>query len=166
MPDHRETIDKALTEHRDIRDTPKLTAASVTDVEALFALRQVFTGWSQCAPEDLAAKQDQLLQTLNIIDRGLKGHWSHEEKAMENIFGEPLMKGFLYEHREIATRIGKARVALTGARPAGKDHQELLSRKTVIQDAVNPVLQAIEEHSNHEDMIFKMIKKGLENPPK
>jgi hypothetical protein len=38
----------------------------------------------------------------------------------------------------------------------------LLAKKTAIQDIVNHVMQAIEEHSNHEDTIFKMLKRGLE----
>jgi hypothetical protein len=163
MADHKETIDKTLEEHHAIRDTVELDGGPVSDFEALFALRQAYAGWSQCTPEDLAAKQEQLLKTLELVDRGLRQHWEDEERDLQPMFGGPLMKGFLYEHHDIAEKIGRAREVITGEKLEGLEPEVLLSRKTAIQDIVNHIMQAIEEHSNHEDTIFNMIKKGLES---
>ena len=162
MADHKETINKTLEEHHAIRETVQLDGGAVSDFEALFALRQAYAGWSQCTPEELPDKHAQLLKTLELVDRGLKLHWGYEERAMQDIFGGPLMKGFLFEHHDIARKIENARNIIAGEKLEGLDPQALLSRKTAIQDIVNHVMQAIEEHSNHEEMIFKMIKKGLE----
>jgi hypothetical protein len=164
MPDHLETINKAITEHHDIRENVPLTEGTVTDVEALFVLRQAYAKWSQCTPEELAAMQQQLLETLNSVEQGLRIHWNYEEKALPPVFGEVLMKALVYEHNEITGRIKAARAVLTGNKLDGLEQQELLSRKTAIHEAINHVLQVIEEHSNHEEMIFKMMKKALEGP--
>jgi len=162
MADNKETINRTLEEHHAIRDRVELTGGPVSDFEALFALSQAYAGWSQCPPEELPARHEQLLKTLDLVDRGLKLHWDYEEKVMRPIFGEPLMKAFLYEHHDIAGKLKSAREVIAGEKLAGLEPQVLLSKKTAIQDIVNHVMQAIEEHSNHEDMIFKMLKKGLE----
>ena len=162
MSDARDVINKAISEHHDIKETVDLSKDSLTDIEALFALRQAYSSWTQCAPEDLKARQEQLLQVVNAVDRGLRGHWGFEEKAVKPLFGDALMKGFVGEHGEIVRRMEAARKTLTEVKLAGLEQQELLTRKTVIQEAVNYALQAIEEHTNHEEMLFKMMKKGTD----
>ena len=166
MSDAKETVNKAISEHHDVKETVDLTADSLTDIEALFALRQAYASWTQCAPEDLKARQEQLLDVLNAVERGLKRHWEFEEAAVKPLFGDALMKGFVAEHAGIVTQIAAAREVLTTSSLDGLEQQELLTQKTVIQDVVNRVLQVIEEHSTHEDIIFKMMKKGLEEPEK
>jgi hypothetical protein len=163
MADNKDTIDRALQEHHTIRDTVELKGGSVSDFEALFALRQAYAGWSQCTPEQVMAKRRQLLETLELVDKGLRIHWDHEEKDMQPIFGEPLMKAFLAEHHDIGARLEKARQVIAAEKLEGLAPEKLLSKKTDIQEIVNHLMQAIEEHSNHEDMIFKMIKKGLDD---
>jgi len=162
MAEHKETINRTLEEHHAVRDRVELTGGPVSDFEALFALSQAYASWSQCPPEELAVRHAQLLKTLELVDRGLKQHWAYEEKAMQPIFGETLMKAFLYEHHDIAGKLKSAREIIAGEKLQGLEPQVLLAKKTAIQDIVNHVMQAIEEHSNHEDMIFKMLKKGLE----
>ena len=163
MADHKHTIDMALQEHHNIRETMEIKGGSVSDFEALFALRQAYSGWSQCKPEEVTDRRKQLLETLELVDNGLRIHWDYEEKAMEPIFGEPLMKAFLAEHHDIGARLKSARQVIAAEKLEGLAPEELLAKKSDIQDIVNRLMQTIEEHSNHEDMIFKMIKKGLES---
>jgi hypothetical protein len=161
-----DTINEAIKEHHTIRDTVKLTGGAVSDFEALFALRQAYAGWSQCPPDEMASRHKQLIKTMEIVDRGLRLHWDEEEAYLSSLLGEPMMKAFLYEHHDIARRLEHARKTLAGEKLAGLAPQELLSRKTAIQEIINQLMQAIEEHSNHEDMIFKMVKIGLEGEKK
>ncbi len=162
MAENIDTINKAIQEHHVIRDTVELDGGAVSDFEALFALRQVYAGWSQCTPQELSAKHEQLIKTLEMVDRGLRLHWDEEETYMRSLFGEPLLRAFLYEHHNIARQMESTREALAAEELGGLEPQELLSRKSAIQETVNKLMQAIEEHSNHEDMIFMMVKKGLE----
>jgi hypothetical protein len=166
MAENLDTINEVIKEHHTIRDTVKLTGGAVSDFEALFALRQAYAGWSQCPPDEMAARHKQLIKTLEMIDRGLRLHWDEEEAYLRPLLGEPMMKAFLYEHHDIGRRLKNARETFAGEKLAGLEPQELLSRKTAVQEITNHLMQAIEEHSNHEDMIFKMIKEGLEGEGK
>jgi hypothetical protein len=166
MSEHIDTVNKAIAEHHNIRENVPLTGEAMTDVEALFVLRKAYTGWIQCAVQDLPARQGQLLHTLDSVKSGLKSHWSDEEKAMEPMLGGPFMKAFLYEHSEVGRQIDNAKAVLADIKLAGLEQTELLAKKTTIQGAVNRALQAIEEHSNHEDIIFKMMKKSMEDASK
>jgi hypothetical protein len=166
MAEKLDTINELIREHHTIRDTVKLTGGAVSDFEALFALRQAYAGWSQCPPDEMAARHKQLIKTLEMVDHGLRLHWDEEEAYLSPLLGEPMMKAFLYEHHDIARRLEHARNTLAGEKLAGLEPQELLSRKMAVQEIINHLMQAIEEHSNHEDTIFKMIKKGLEGEKK
>ncbi len=122
-------------------------------------LSQAYAGWSQAIVRELPAKQDQLLQTLTAVERGLKQHWRYEEKELPPLFGETLMKAFVFEHNEIAEQLEIAISALSSAKLKGLPEPEMLARKTVLEATINRVIQAIEEHNRHEEIIFKMIKK-------
>jgi hypothetical protein len=166
MAEKLDAINKAIKEHHTIRDTVKLTGGAVSDFEALFALRQAYAGWSQCPPAELADKHRQFIKTLEMVDHGLRLHWDEEEAYLRPLLGEPMMKAFLIEHHDIARRLEEARKTLSAERLEGLEPQELLARKSAAQDIINHIMQAIEEHSNHEDMIFNMVKKGLEGEAK
>ena len=166
MADNKETLDKAIHEHHAIRDTVELDGGAISDFEALFALRQAYAGWIQCPPQELASRHEQLIKTLELINRGLRLHWDEEEAYIKPIFGELLLKAFIYEHLDIANRLENAIKTLAADNLEGLEPQELLSRKSAIQDMINRLMQAIEEHSNHEDMIFNMVRKSLDGEKK
>jgi hypothetical protein len=162
MSENLDTINKLISEHHDVRETVELPAESLTDIEALFVLRRAYADWAQCASADLATKKDGLIDTLAAVAEGLKKHWSFEENALRPIFGEVLCRAFMHEHSEVGAQLENAKQIVKKTSLEGLEQQELLSCKTSIQDALNRVLQAIEEHANHEDVIFKMIKNSLE----
>jgi hypothetical protein len=161
MSDTRGIIDKAIAEHHDIRESIKLTGDSLTDVEALFLLRKAYSGWTQSSAEELGTRRDQLLQAVSSLELGLKRHFDFEEKALPPLFGELLMKAIMHEHREIAEKIENTRAAINGIKLEGLDQAGLLSVKTGVQETINHLLQSIEEHANHEEIILKMMKKAL-----
>ena len=161
MPEPIEIIDEAIKEHHEIKENVPLTGAAITDVEALFLLSRAYAGWSQATTRELPAKQEQLLQTLTAVERGLKHHWSTEEKVLPSLFGEVLMKAFIFEHNEIAEQLDIAKSAISGTKLKGLPQTEMLARKTVLQSTINQVMEAIEEHNRHEETIFTMIKKTL-----
>jgi hypothetical protein len=165
MSESAEIINKAISEHHKLKENPPLASESITDVEALFLLSQAYAGWAQSSVRELPAKQKQLLQTFTAVERGLKRHWSFEEKELPPLFGEILMKAFIFEHNEIAERLKIAKSALSGSKFEGLSQMEILARKAVLEATVNHVIQAIEEHNRHEETIFKMIKKVVNTNP-
>jgi hypothetical protein len=166
MAEELDTINEAIKEHHTIRDTVKFATGAVSDFEALFALRQAYAGWSQSPPDEMAARHQQLIETLEMVDRGLRLHWDKEEAYLRPLLGGPMMKAFILEHRDIARRLEEATKTFSAEHLEALQPQELLARKSAIQDMINHVMQAIEEHSNHEDMIFNMVRKGLEGEKK
>lgn len=156
-------IEKTIAEHHEIRDNIKLTGDSLTDVEALFILRNAYSGLAQSPDDELEAKQEQLLQALNSLEQGLRHHFSFEEKELPSLFGQQFMKAIVFEHEEIVGQIQKAKEAVAGIKLEGLDQPELLSRKTSIQETVNRLLQIIEAHANNEELVLKMMKKALES---
>ena len=165
MADALNIINKAIAQHYDIKENLKLTGDSVTDIEALFILHKAYSGWSQSSVQELTDKQKHLLQAISAMELGLKRHFSFEEKSLPPLFGEILMKALLYEHHEIAGQIENAKKTLSDFTTHGRDQKELLSKKSEVQEIISHLLQMIEEHASHEEIILKMIKKSLEDSP-
>jgi hypothetical protein len=99
---------------------------------------------------------------VNALEEGLKRHFGFEEKFLPPLFGELLMKAIRHEHQEIARQIQKVKDTLNGFEMTGHDPRKLNSKRALIQETINHVLQAVEEHANHEEIILKMMKKALE----
>ncbi len=163
MTDAITIIDEVIEEHHKISDNIKLAGDSLNDVEASFAISKAYSGWTQSAAGELAAKRDQLIQALSALEQGLTTHFDYEEKNLPPLFGEPLMKALLHEHREVRQKIESARKTVAEMEIDAGDSQQLLSRKTIVQESVNHLLQAVEEHAGHEETILLMIRAGLEN---
>jgi len=163
MTDTITIIDRIIEDHHNISDNIKLAGDSLNDVEASFAISKAYSGWTQSSAEELAAKRDQLIQALSALEQGLTTHFDSEEKSLPPLFGEVLMKALLHEHREVRRKIESARKNVADIEIDSGDSQQLLSRKTVVQDSVNHLLQAVEEHAGHEETVLLMIRAGLES---
>jgi hypothetical protein len=100
MPNAREVIAKVISEHLKITEYIKLTGDTMNDIDAIFTLwrTQYKAGWSSTAVNDLIKKRGQLLQTINLLEDGLKNHFGYEEEVLPLVFGELLMKAILREH--------------------------------------------------------------------
>jgi hypothetical protein len=163
MTDAITIIDRVIEEHHKISDNIKLAGDSLNDVEASFAISKAYSGWTQSAAGELAARRDQLIQALSALEQGLTTHFDYEEKNLPPLFGEVLMKALLHEHREVRQKIESARKNIADIEIDSGDSQQLLSRKTVVQESVNHLLQAVEEHAGHEETVLLMIRDGLES---
>jgi hemerythrin len=162
MADTMTIINQTIAEHHNIHENLQLTGKSVTDIEALFILHQEYSGWSQSTIQELTDKQKHIMQAISTLEQGLKRHFSFEEKSLPPLFGETLMKALLHEHHEITGQIDKAKKTLSEFTAHGQNQPELLSRKSEIQETIRHLVQMVEEHANHEEVILKMIKKSLE----
>jgi hypothetical protein len=163
MTDAITIIDRVIKEHHKISDNIKMAGDSLNDVEASFAISKAYSGWTQSAAGELAARRDQLIQALSALEQGLTTHFDYEEKNLPPLFGEVLMKAVLHEHREVRQKIESARKNIADIEIDSGDSQQLLSRKTVVQESVNHLLQAVEEHAGHEETVLLMIRDGLES---
>lgn len=162
MPDANSIINKIIEEHHKIRDNIKLAGDSLNDVEASFTLSQAYSTWTQSSASELMSKKDKLIQALSALEQGLNTHFGYEEKYLPPLFGEYLMKALLHEHSEIRRQIQGAQKTVTGIEINSGDSQQVLRQKTTVQEDINHLLQAVEEHADHEEVILLMIRNGLE----
>ncbi len=162
MPDNLAIINRVIQEHQRIRGSIKLVGDTVNDMEAVVGLQQAYSGWTLSSMEAVAEKQDQLLQTMSLLDTGMSNHFAFEEHDLPPLFGELLMQGLLVEHREIRGTLAQVRSMLTDTQIAKLGQQELLSQKSVIQQKINGLFQAVEDHAAREEVILNMMKKALE----
>ena len=162
MTDALEVIKKVISEHSKITDHIKLTAGTMNDIDAIFALETTKreTAWSSTSVTELIKKRDQLLQTIGLLEDGLKNHFDYEEKALPLVFGELLMKPILHEHHEILVQIENAKTTLINLERLDQD--ELSSNRTVVLESVNSLCQTVEDHAHHEETILNTMKKALE----
>lgn len=162
MPNALEAITRVISEHRKIMDHTKLTGDTMNDIDALFNLRrtQYKAGWSMTSDTDLIMKRDQLLQTINLLEDGLKNHFDYEEKVLPLLFGEFIMEAILREHNEILGQIENAKTTLINLE--GLDHDELFSKTTVVQKSINNLCQTVQGHAHHEETVLNVMKKVLE----
>jgi len=154
---------RVIAEHRVIREHIKLAGERVADIEAIFALRRTYADWTQSSVETLVVKQDELQQTMSFLEEGLKNHFAFEEEALPPLLGRLLMKAILLEHRDIARQIRDAKGMLISTKLEGLDQQQLLAAKSKIQQTVNNLSQAVEEHASHEETILEMMRKAVES---
>ncbi len=163
MTDAKAIINKIFDEHYKIRDNIKLAGDSLNDVEASFALSKAYSGWAQSQASELATRKDSLIASISALEQGLNTHFGYEENYLPPLFGEFLMKALLHEHNEVRRKIESCKQIIAGIDINAGDSQQLLSRKTAVQEEVNHLLQAVEEHASHEETVLLMIRSGLES---
>ena len=162
MPDALEIITRVISEHRKITDHTKLTAGTMNDIDALFTLETTKrkAAWSATSVTELIKKRDQLLQTIDLLEDGLKNHFGYEEEALPLVFGELLMKPILHEHHGILGQIDNAKTNLINLERMGQD--ELFSNRTEVLQSVNNLCQTVEDHAHQEETTLNMMKKAIE----
>jgi len=156
-------IDRVIAEHHKIMNNIKLAGDSMNDIEASFLISNAYSGWTQSSAADLGNKRDHLMQAVSALVQGLTVHFGYEEKYLPPLFGELLMKALIYEHQKARRQMEIAKKSVTDLDIDHLDRQELVRQKTLVQDNISHLMQSIEEHAGHEEIILNMIKNGLEN---
>lgn len=161
MSDALETIHKIIEAHHRIRENVMATGGLVSDFEALFSLQRAQSGWAVSSVEELAKVQERLQESIRILERGLGGHFSIEEKALPPLFGEMLMKALLLEHREIRQALDDVKSLLAETSLDKLNRADLLARKSQIHGKTSNITQLIEAHASKEEVILKMLECAL-----
>lgn len=165
MPDNLAIVLRIISEHHSIRQHVRLVGDSVNDIEALFSLQKAHSGWAQSSVGTLSEKQKQLEQLIIGLEEGLKNHFYYEEKFLPPILGEIVMKALLLEHHDIGKELERAKAAVTDTKLEGLPQNELLAKKTELQQMISNICQTVEHHASDEELILKMVKRALEAKP-
>lgn len=162
MSDKLAIINRVIEEHQKVRKYVKLVGDSVTDREALASLQKARTDWVPGRLEILSEKQKKLQQTVIALDEGLKNHFDYEEKYLPPILGELFMQALLIEHREINKGLNDAKITVTDTKLEGLSREQCLVEESTLQEVINNLCQAIEEHAHREEIILEMLQKALQ----
>ncbi|MFH1383247.1 MAG: hemerythrin domain-containing protein [Chloroflexota bacterium] len=166
MVDSLQIIHRVIEEHHRIRENIQLAGAAINDMEGLFSLQRSYAGWTQSSLESLADKLKQLQQIIGSLNEGLQRHFSFEEAALPPLFGDSLMRALIFEHNQVRNRIGEVKLTLADTHLEGLKQEEMLSRKSHLQELINNACQTVSEHAAHEEIILNMIARTLEQEQK
>jgi hemerythrin len=162
MEDYRAMFERIREEHLSIRGNIRLVGDSVSDQEALNALRKTRADWIPGRADILSEKQKRLQQTLSFLDEGLQNHFALEARYLPPFLGELFMRALLLEHREIGKQVNEAKSMAADMKLEGLSREELLLKEGQIQQIVSGLCQTVEEHAAKEETLLEMLEKGLQ----
>jgi len=162
MSDALEIIKNIIAQHSKITEIVKTTGDEMNDLDAVFSLRRATykTTHAAFSVTTLLEKRDQLVQTTNILEAGLKKHFEYEEKVLPQFFGELPMKNILHDHHDILKHIENVKTCLLILERLNRD--ELLSKRVELIQSVNNLSEIVLTHAKYEEGVLSMIKKVFE----
>jgi urease gamma subunit len=165
MPDALEIINSVIAQHGKVTEHVKTTGTRMNDIDAVFSVQRAAykVAWSASSVKEMLDKRDQLMETLTIMEEGLKKHFAYEEKALPLVFGELLMKDILDAHKAINEQLEKTKATLKGL--DGLDKEELFARRTELVDSVHDLRKTVVDHAHDEEEILGMVRKVFEQRP-
>lgn len=164
--DKLELINQIIEAHQVIRKNVSALGKTVADREALFKLEREQYSWTPGQPGEMGARQQQIEETLQRLDQGLRSHFALEEQYLPPLFGDLLMKGMLLEHHNLLEKLGQTRAMIAGKNPEFLSRAQLLEQQSSIRDAIGSLSRHIEDHASSEEVIFDMLKMTLEANPR
>jgi hemerythrin len=162
MADPLATLNKVRSEHLNIRRHLKLVGDSVGDVEAMNSLQGERAEWVPGRPHALDEKQKKLQQTLSFLDEGLRNHFALEEKDLAPLAGDLFMRALILDHREIMKHVDDTRSMVDSMDVDGLTREQLLSKESQVQQAIEHVRGLIQDHAAREETLLNMLERALQ----
>jgi len=162
MSDELSTIRQVIEEHQGMKEHIELVTGQLNDQEAIIALEKAHSEWIPGRTEALEENREKLIQTMSLIDEGLKSHYMFEEKILVPLMGELLAEAFINEHGELLKEIARVNGMVANTNFKGLSRDEILSTQAAIQEAISSLHQHKEEHMAAEEAILYMIQRSLE----
>jgi hemerythrin len=163
MTESLATITRVISEHHETRVHVRLVGDSISDEEAVSALREARADWipgRQGAPVD---RQQKLQQTLCYVEEGLKNHFAVEETVLPLFMDEMLLRALLLDHRRIADKLANARSTVADMQLEALDREELLVKEAHIRQLVDQLCHLIEDHATREDIVLDMMGRAVQD---
>ena len=163
--DNLAIVNRIIEEHGAIRSHLKLIGDTVNDRESLAVLAEIRSGWVPGRLDILVNKQKQLRQAAALLTEGLNNHFYYEEKTLPSLLGESLMRAILLDHQEIKKELAHAGQLMEEGHLEGLSREEILVSELRIQQVANSIARIIEEHASREEVLLKMLQRGLREKP-
>ncbi len=166
VSDQLSIINHIILEHQKFREYVKVMGDSVTDREALASLQKARTDWVPGRLDILAETKEKLEQATAHLETGLKLHFDYEEEALPPMFGELFMQALILEHQQIMRKIADARTMIIKIKLEGLSREEVLAKESDIQQTINALGTAVEEHASREEVMLDMLQRSLQEKEK
>jgi len=72
------------------------------------------------------------------------------------------MRALLIDHREIKKEIDQTKTRVINLEVAGLSREECLAKESEIQYVIDNLSQAVEEHTNREEIVLEMLQRALQ----
>ncbi len=162
MSNDLETIRRLILEHQVTRADFRLVGDRLNDQEALLLLQSERANWIPGQEGDLSEKQNSLIRAIGMLEEGLKNHYAFEEKALPPLMGELLTEALMVEHHDLLEEISGVKAMVANIKLEGLGREEILSRQSSVQEAIDSIRQHKEEHMATEEPILYMLQRALE----
>jgi hypothetical protein len=165
VPDALEVINSVLSQHFRITENIKTTGDKMNDIDAVFGMRVAAykTANSAFSVSEFVEKRAELLKTVDVLEEGLKKHFTYEEKALPLVLGELLLKDILHDHKEIFQEIEEVKKGFASLEKL--DREALLSKRLELVTSVNDLSDKVINHAQYEEKVLNSIKKAFEEKP-
>jgi len=158
MPANLSQINRIFEEHQAIRANVRLVGESVSDQEALNALKSARSDWAPQRTNITSAKLNKLKQTTSFLKEGLVNHFNLEAEVLPPILGKVLMQALLHEHQEIMTEIDTTSTTIANTHLEGLSQDDLITEEANLTQMTNHLSRLIEEHAEKEEMMLEMVQ--------
>lgn len=156
-------IENISTEHANIRQLVISVGNAMTDLDTLFRLERERFNLSLAPLQVLAEQRTYLARTIENLWKDLKEHFTYEEENLTDVLGATLSKALKIEHANIEREMEHVKTVIAKSSFDGLSQQEMLSKKTNLQQAIGNLCQMIEEHARDEDILIEFVKKATKN---
>jgi len=157
------TITRVISEHHETRIHLRLAGDSISDEEAVSALREARADWIPGRQGAAVDRQQKLQQTLCYVEEGLKNHFALEETVLPLFMDKMLLRAMLLDHRRIADNLASARSTVANMELDGLDRERLLVKEAYIRQLVDQLSHLIEDHATREDIVLDMMGRAVQD---
>lgn len=157
------TITRVISEHHETRAHVRLVGDSISDEEALCALREARRDWIPGRQGAAVERQQALRQTLCYVEEGLKNHFTAEETVLPLFLDEMLVRALLLDHHKIVDGLADARAEVDSIRLEALDREGLLIKEAHVRQLVDHLCHLIEDHTTREDIVLDMMGRAVQD---
>ena len=161
MEDYSNAIEKLVAEHE--QTMVKLQKYDKDIANCLASLKQ---SWIPGRPMGIEEELGKLDQYLEEIRTDLEEHIRVEEKevlpTLTKYSANIISKAVLYEHEKILKSISELEKHAGDLVNKTTNRSELLNGEFKIKEAINQILQLIQEHSDAQEVIYNLAQEALD----
>lgn len=161
-----EIIRSVMGQHKVLQDQIDSVNQTMSDKDALLRLEKAQAELAVDFRRPLAARQEELVETLKIVAQGLKRHYDFEEEKLPSLLGPLLMEALIIEHKDLVSEMQKALTTIGSINLKGLSHIDVMSREVIISKTLSDLRNKKLDHQKREEAMLLTLQYILEEQAK